>query len=103
MPNFNAQKLYDMLNVAKQELWLRCQNYSQLLVISRLLNLKVEHHFPARCFDQICELIKEMLLSDNVTTNNFYSTKELVQGLGLPVEKIYNLLGEMIHLLGIQN
>ncbi|XP_021621499.1 uncharacterized protein LOC110621531 [Manihot esculenta] len=89
MPNSAAQKLYDMLNASKQELWPGCETHSQLSAASRLLNLKAEHHFSERCFDQICELMKEMLPSDNVMTDSFYSKKRLVQGLGLPVQKIH--------------
>ncbi|XP_043817330.1 uncharacterized protein LOC122724999 [Manihot esculenta] len=89
MPNSAAQKLYDMLNASKQQLWPGCETHSQLSAVSRLLNLKAEHHFSERCFDQICELMKEMLPSDNVMTDSFYSTKRLVRGLGLPVQKIH--------------
>ena len=45
MPNSAAQKLYDMLNASKQELWPGCETHSQLSAVSRLLNLKAEHHF----------------------------------------------------------
>ncbi|XP_043815296.1 uncharacterized protein LOC110620971 [Manihot esculenta] len=89
MPNSAAQKLYDMLNASKQQLWPGCETHSQLSAVSRLLNLKAEHHFSERCFDQIYELMKEMLPSDNVMTDSFYSTKRLVRGLGLPVQKIH--------------
>ncbi|XP_043816628.1 uncharacterized protein LOC110624237 [Manihot esculenta] len=89
MPNSAAQKLYDMLNASKQQLWPGCETHSQLSAVSRLLNLKAEHHFSEQCFDQICELMKEMLPSDNVMTDSFYSTKRLVRGLGLPVQKIH--------------
>ena len=32
--------------------------------------------------------MKELLPTDNLMTDNFYSTKKLVRGLGLPVQKI---------------
>lgn len=54
-----------------------------------MLNVKkVEHHLSKRCFDDLFQFLKEMLLANNVIPNNFYHTKKLVQGLGLRVEKI---------------
>ncbi|XP_057984552.1 uncharacterized protein LOC110654254 [Hevea brasiliensis] len=87
--NPSDQKLYDMLQAANQEVWPGCATHSQLLVVARMLNVKAEHHLSKRCFDDICQLKKEVLLDDNLMTENFYSTKKLVQALGLPVEKIH--------------
>ncbi|XP_058009704.1 uncharacterized protein LOC131183255 [Hevea brasiliensis] len=88
-PNPSAQKLYDILQAANQEVWPGCETHSQLLVVARMLNIKAEHHLSERCFDDICQLMKEVLPDENLMTKNFYSTKKLVQALGLPVEKIY--------------
>lgn len=53
-PNAATQKFYNMLNATNQELWFECENHYQLLAVSHLLNLKVEHHFSENCFDEIC-------------------------------------------------
>ena len=62
--------------------------HSQLSVVSKLLNIKVEHHIFERCYNEICTLMKGLLSIDNLMTDNFYSIKKLVRGLGLPVQKI---------------
>ncbi|XP_052181209.1 uncharacterized protein LOC127794273 [Diospyros lotus] len=87
-PNPEAQAFYDMLSAAKKELYPGCQKHSQLSLVSRLLSFKSEHHLSERGFNQLCELLKEVLPEPNTVIDNFYSTKKLVRGLGLPVEKI---------------
>ena len=42
-----------------------------------------------REFDDITQLIKEVVPDENLKTENFYNAKRLVRGLGLPVEKIH--------------
>ena len=96
--NASAQKLFNMLRLANQEVWPGCENHSQLSVVARMLNIKAEHRLSERCFDDLCQLMKEMLPTDNVMPDDFYGTKKLVQGLGLPVEKIHCCLnGCMIY------
>ena len=41
-----------------------------------------------KLFDQVTELMKEIVPNNNLVTNNFYSTKKLLCGMGLTVEKI---------------
>lgn len=88
VPNPTAQKFYDMLNAADEKLWPGCKTHSQMSSVARLLYMKSEHHFSERCYDDIVQFIKEVLPDENKMVDNFYSTKKLVQGLGLPVEKI---------------
>ena len=88
-PNPTTQHLFDILKASKQEVWNgNPYSHSQLSAVSRLLNIKAEHHISERCYDEICTLMKELLPTDNLMTDNFYSTKKLVRGLGLPVQKI---------------
>ena len=88
-PNPTTQHLFDMLKASKQEVWNgNPYGHSQLSAVSRLLNIKAEHHISERCYDEICTLMKELLPTDNLMTDNFYSTKKLMRGLGLPVQKI---------------
>ena len=70
-----------MLSAVKKELWPGCQRHSQLSLVARMLNMKAEQHMS--------QLIKEVVSDENLVTENFYSTKRLVRGLGLPVEKIH--------------
>ena len=73
-----------------QEVWPgNPYGHSKLSAVARLLNLKAKHHFSERCFDDIFQFLSELLPDNNVMTDSFYSTKKLMQGLGLPVEKIH--------------
>ena len=53
-----------------------------------MLNIKAEHRLSEKAFDSVAGLIKEILPHDNVVPDSFYSTKKLMRGLGLPVNKI---------------
>ena len=87
--NPTTKHLFYMLKASDQEVWNgNPYGHSQLSIVSRLLNIKVEHHIFERCYDEICTLMKELLLTDNLMKDNFYSTKKLVRGLGLLVQKI---------------
>ncbi|XP_073295278.1 uncharacterized protein [Primulina huaijiensis] len=89
IPTPAAKKLYEMLQASEREVWEGIPSgHSQLSAVARLLNIKAEHHFSERCYDDLCQLISELLPTDNIMTDNFYNTKKLVKGLGLPVEKI---------------
>ncbi|XP_057999061.1 uncharacterized protein LOC131177905 [Hevea brasiliensis] len=87
-PNLNAQKFYDMLNAAEEELWPGCERHSQLSAVARMLNIKSEHHLSEKCYDAIVNFISEILPDDNQFIDSFYKTKKLIRGLGQPVEKI---------------
>ena len=99
-PNPEAQKFFDMLSAMNKELWLGYQRHSQLSLVARMLNMKVEHHMSQREFDDIAQLIKEVVPYENLMTENFYSTKRLVRGLGLPVEKIHCYNNDCMLFLG---
>jgi len=88
-PTPSIQHVYDMLRAEQQELWPNNPNgISKLSVVARLMNLKAEHHFSERLYDDFCQLMKECLPTDNVMVDGFYETKQLVRGLGLPAEQI---------------
>ena len=78
-----------MLSAVNKELWPGCQKHLQLSLVARVLNMKVEHHMSQREFDDISQLIKVVVSYANLVTENFYSAKRLIRGLGLPVEKIH--------------
>ena len=52
------------------------------------MSMKSENHMSEKLFDQVTEPMKEIVLDNNLVTDNFYSTKKLLRGMGLPVEKI---------------
>ena len=97
-PNPIAQNFYDMLNAANNLLWLGCENHSQLSVVARMLNIKVEHHLSERVFDAIAKLMKEVVPKKNIIVEIFYETKRMVRGLSLLIEKMHCCLnGCMIY------
>nr|GMD78557.1 uncharacterized protein LOC109168299 [Ipomoea batatas] len=81
-PNPEAQKFYDMLKAADQELWPGSKKHSQLSVVARLMSLKSENHISEKCFNQFTELMKEVAPEDNLVPENFYETKKLLRGMG---------------------
>ena len=56
--------------------------------VARLLHMKSKHHFLEICYDDLIQFLRAVLPDDNKMVDNFYITKKLVQGLGLPIEKI---------------
>nr|GLL49269.1 uncharacterized protein LOC109166492 [Ipomoea trifida] len=81
-PNPEAQKFYDMLKAADQGLFPECKKHSQLSFVARLMSLKSENHISEKCFNQITELIKEVVPEDNLVPDNFYETKRLLREVG---------------------
>ncbi|XP_075500141.1 uncharacterized protein LOC142538729 [Primulina tabacum] len=89
IPTPTAKKLYEMLKAFEREVWKGIPSgHSQFSSVARLLNIKAEHHFLERCYDDLCQLISEFLPTDNIMTDSFYNTKKLVKVLGFPVEKM---------------
>ena len=87
--NPTAQQCYDMLDAVNNLLWPRCENHSQLSMVARMLNIKVEHHLSECEFDAIAKLMKEVVPKKNLIVESFYETKRMVRGLGLPIKKIH--------------
>jgi hypothetical protein len=88
-PNPADKKFFEMLKAADTDLWEGCRKMSQLSTTARLLNIKSEHNLSERCYDTICQLVKDVLPEENNMVDSFYKTKKLIEGLGLPVEKIH--------------
>ncbi|XP_047270536.1 uncharacterized protein LOC124899627 [Capsicum annuum] len=86
-PNPISKKIYDLLDAADAELY-PGSSLSQLAVVSRILNIKIEKNMSQRGYNQMMQLLKESLPEDNIVLDNYYQTKKLVRSLGLPVEKI---------------
>ena len=87
-PNIQTQQLYNLIDAANEPLWPGCDTMTQLSAMTRLLTVKSDHRLSERAYDDILHIWKDSLPRDNRLLNNFYETKRLMQGLGLPVEKI---------------
>ncbi|KAK9158064.1 hypothetical protein Scep_004638 [Stephania cephalantha] len=87
-PNPQARQLYDMIDASREQLWPGCETMTTLSAMARLLAIKSEHHIFERGYNEIIKLMKDCLPNDNSMVENFYATKRLMRGLGLPVEKI---------------
>ncbi|KAL6579029.1 hypothetical protein OROMI_009245 [Orobanche minor] len=87
-PNPDAKKFYDMLEAANEPLWDGCEKHTKLSLVARLMSIKAENRMSEKCYDQIAELMKEIAPENNEITRNFYSSKKLLRGMGLPAEKI---------------
>ena len=87
-PNSNAKIFYDMLSAVDKELWPGCEGHTLLLHVARVMNMKYENHMTNKNFNQMVQYMKYILPDGNVVTTNIYSTKKLLRGMGLPVEKI---------------
>ncbi|KAH0730339.1 hypothetical protein KY289_001527 [Solanum tuberosum] len=86
-PNPESQKFYDLLQAADAKLYLG-SSPSQLAVVSRMLNIKMENNMSQRGYNQMTQLLKEALPEDNMVLDSYYQIKKLVRNLGLPVDKI---------------
>ncbi|XP_060181861.1 uncharacterized protein LOC132611443 [Lycium barbarum] len=86
-PNLESQRFYDLLRAADADLY-PGSSLSQLAVVSRMLNIKMENTMSQRGYNQMMQLLKEALPEDNKVLDSYYQTKKLVRSLGLPVEKI---------------
>ncbi|PHT37975.1 hypothetical protein CQW23_21548 [Capsicum baccatum] len=86
-PNPVSKKFYDLLDTTDAKLY-PGSYLSQLAVVSRMLNIKIENNMSQRGYNQMMKLLKESLPEDNIMHDSYYQTKKLVRSLGLPVEKI---------------
>lgn len=87
-PNEEAQKFYDMMRAAEQNIWPGNHRHSPLSAAVRMLDIKCRHQASEGLFNDVSEFIQELLPEDNLMAKDFYDTKKLVKGLGLPVEVI---------------
>ncbi|KAL0374151.1 UNVERIFIED_CONTAM: hypothetical protein Sradi_3330800 [Sesamum radiatum] len=78
----------DVISAADQPLYSGSENHSQLSAVVRLANIKSEYNLPQSCYDEISQLIGELLPRDHTLPKDYYSAKKLIRELGLPVEKI---------------
>ncbi|WRX10853.1 protein of unknown function DUF4216 - like 2 [Theobroma cacao] len=87
-PNPNASFFYSLLSNVEEPLWVGCTKHTTLSAVSQLLNVKAEYNLSESCFDQLLEIIKNMLPSDENLLIDFYRMKKKVAKLGLGYIKI---------------
>ncbi|KAL0386419.1 UNVERIFIED_CONTAM: hypothetical protein Slati_4546500 [Sesamum latifolium] len=66
----------DVGSAADQPLYSESENHTQLSVVARLVNIKSEHNLPQSCYDEISQLIGEVLPRDHMLPKDYYSTKK---------------------------
>ncbi|KAM3265345.1 hypothetical protein P3L10_002339 [Capsicum annuum] len=70
-PNPMSKKFYDLLDTAGAKLY-PGSSLSQLLVVSRILNIKMENNMSQRGYNQMLQFLKETLPEDNIVLDNYY-------------------------------
>ncbi|PHU21567.1 hypothetical protein BC332_06674 [Capsicum chinense] len=78
-PNLEYQKFYELLHSADAKLY-RGSSLSQLAVISRMLDIKMENNMSQRGFNKMIQLFKEF----NLLVDSYYQTKKLVRSSNTP-------------------
>ncbi|VFQ69657.1 unnamed protein product [Cuscuta campestris] len=78
-PNSTDKHFFEMLKAADTDLWPGSSKMSKLSAVARLLNIKLEHNLSERCYDTICQYIKDILPEDNSMVNDFYETKKMIE------------------------
>ncbi|KAM0921269.1 hypothetical protein ACQ4PT_007138 [Festuca glaucescens] len=63
-------------------------NHSNLSAISRLIAIKAQYNMSIANYDDILKLIHELLPPDSNLTKDFYHSKKMLEGLGMPYIKI---------------
>ncbi|XP_050211563.1 uncharacterized protein LOC126661740 [Mercurialis annua] len=88
LPNAEAQKFYDMMRAAEEDIWPGNSRHSPFSASAKVMEIKCRHKGLVALVDDVCGLIQELLPEDNKMPTNFAKIKKLVKGLGLPVEVI---------------
>lgn len=70
-PNPESQRFYDLLHAANVKLY-HGSPLSQLAVVSRMLNIKMENNMSQRGYNQMTQLLKEALPKDNMVLDSYY-------------------------------
>jgi hypothetical protein len=62
--------------------------HSSLSAVARLLAIKSQYNLSVACYDDYMELMHELLPPNSKIPNNFYRSRKLLEGLGMPYHKI---------------
>ncbi|KAL4563992.1 hypothetical protein LXL04_028041 [Taraxacum kok-saghyz] len=91
--NEDAKRFFRLLEDGKQELFPRCKKISKLSFIIRLFLYKTLHGLSNVAFDDLLQLLKEVIPDIKLPTN-FFQAKKTVSGLGLDYKKILACLND---------
>ncbi|KAL0308121.1 UNVERIFIED_CONTAM: hypothetical protein Scaly_2960700 [Sesamum calycinum] len=78
----------DDVHVAEQLLWNGCTQ-SQLGVVAKLVDIKVNGHIYERIYDRIFQWVDRIFPHDHTLPLDYYNMKKLIKDLGLAMEKIH--------------
>ena len=87
VPTEYAQALYGMVASA-DELVHEKTTHSRLSVVARLLAVKSRYNMSIAEYNDIIGIIHELLPPDSKLPNDFYHSRKLLEGLGMPYVKI---------------
>ncbi|XP_074297861.1 uncharacterized protein LOC141628652 [Silene latifolia] len=79
----------DKLKDTEMPLYKSCKKYTKLASIVKLYNLKAKNGWSDKSFNDLLELVKDMLPEDNVLPNRTYEAKKILRGIGMKYEKIH--------------
>lgn len=86
-PTASAQAFYRMVASA-DELVHEKTLHSSLSAIARLLAIKSQYNLSVACYDDFIELMHELLPPESKLPKDFYRSKKVLEGLGMPYHKI---------------
>ena len=69
--NPQSRQFFKMLKAANLPLYLGCETHAQISVIRRMASLKTDFHILKRLYDEICQLIIEVLPKNNRMISDF--------------------------------
>jgi hypothetical protein len=61
----------------------------QLATVIRLMASKLKYNFSVSCYNNLVDLILDMLPKSHKFPKDFYYSKKLLAGLGMPYQKIH--------------
>ncbi|XP_021985970.1 uncharacterized protein LOC110882197 [Helianthus annuus] len=85
--NEDAKKFYKLVEDGKQELFPGCKSFSKLSFIVRLLLFKTLHGLSNVAFDDLLQLLQEMIPEAKLPPS-FTQAKKVIKDLGLDYKKI---------------
>lgn len=68
---------FEMLKNAETPLYDCCKG-SLLSVAARVMKIKYDYNLPLRAVDNLIDLVKDILLDENVMTKSYYDTKKVL-------------------------
>jgi hypothetical protein len=79
---------FDLLASSKKPLH-GATTLSQLAAVTRLMAIKSKYNFSVSCYNDLVDLILDMLPKPHKFPKDFYYSKKLLAGLGMPYQKIH--------------